>query len=677
MKQHLSHQISLVILFLFILDISAQKSFMKLGKVPMEDLQMTTYAADTSAEAVILGDFGYTRFAFTQDDGFIIDFYRHVRIKILDNEGFEWADFRIPLYVASSGNDEDLGSVKAFTINLVDGKAQTEKLSRGSLFREKENKNWEIVKFTMPNVKVGSVIDISYKVRSPFLWNLNTWYFQDEIPVRRSDYHVYIPEYFYYKNWINGYVLINKESDRRTETYQFMKSSEITSQGRESGELLSFEAMVTHWSYFAKDIPAFRNEPYITTSRDYLSSLEFELVSTDFPGQVKKFYTRSWKDINEEMLDDPDFGKQLNNTGHLKDQISLINLTVSDPLMKMKMAYEHIKNNMVWDKRYRTESTVGIRKAYNDGGGSSSDINLNLVAMCRALGLDANPVLVSTRSHKKVKPGQVILTQFNHVVASVKIEDEEYVLDAIDPYCPYYMLPPNTLNGEGMMISEGGYRWVDLYSNLPSDKVFYAELTLNEDLEFEGKIQTVSENFAALKARKRIKAYASENEHIEKLEQNLEGLEITSLEVKSLDSIYRPLKVHTEVVIRDQITEGGDRLYFIPILFERFEENPFKNDDRKFPIDYNYPIQEKFTTVINLPEGYEVEESPEPIQISLPDNGGKFIYNIKILDGQLAIHYDFAINQTLFPSTNYGEIKKYYEVIVAKQAEQIVLKKIN
>jgi hypothetical protein len=212
---------------------------------------------------------------------------------------------------------------------------------------------------------------------------------------------------------------------------------------------------------------------------------------------------------------------------------------------------------------------------------------------------------------------------------------------------------------------------------LPSDRVFYANLTINDDLEFEGKIQTVSENFAALNSRKRIKSYASEDEHIEKLEQDLEGLEITSLEMESLDSIYNSLKISTEVIMRDQITEGGDRLYFMPILFERIDENPFKNDERLFPIDYNYPIHKKFTTVFNLPEGYEVEETPEPIQINLPDNGGKFNYNIKVLNNQLAVHYDFVINQTIFPSLDYGDIKKFYEMIVAKEAEQVVLKSVN
>jgi hypothetical protein len=680
MKKHFFYILAMGILFLFGKELTAQKTFMKVGKVPMEDLQMTTYAADTSAEAVILGDFGYTRFAYSQNDWFTIDFYRHVRIKILDKDGFDWADFEIPLYLHKSGKDEDLSGIKAVTVNLEKGKPVVEKLSRGNLIREMKNKNVELVKFTMPNIKEGSVIDISYKVRSPFLWNLNPWFFQDEIPVKRSEYHVFIPEYFYYKNWINGYIYVKKESEVLHETYQYTQSASVDGGlggGRESGGIRSFEAEVKHWTYLAENVPAFRDEPYITTSHDYLSFLEFELVSTDFPGSIKEYYTRSWEDIREDLMDDPDFGKQIDNSGHLKDQISLINLATNDPLEKMKMAYEHIKNRMVWDKRYRTQSYDGVRKSYNEAGGTSADINLNLVALCRGLGLKANPVIVSTRSHRKLRPGQVILSQFNHVVVCIEIGKDKYVLDAIDPYCPYYMLPPNTLNGQGMMISENGFEWVDLLSDLPADEVFYAELSINDDLEFEGRINNVSENFAALKERKKIKKYASENEHIEKMEQNLEGLEITNFEVENLDSIYNPLKVNAEVIMTDKIIEGGDRLYFVPILFDRLEENPYKNDERKFPIDYNYPLNEKYTTLINLPAGYEVEEIPESMLLSLPDNGGKFLYNIKMMDNQLAIHYEFVISQTLFPATQYGEIKKFYELIVAKQAEQVVLKRIN
>jgi hypothetical protein len=48
----------------------AQKSFMKYGEIPEEDMNMTIYPEDTTAEAVILGEFGITSFNISEDEGF-------------------------------------------------------------------------------------------------------------------------------------------------------------------------------------------------------------------------------------------------------------------------------------------------------------------------------------------------------------------------------------------------------------------------------------------------------------------------------------------------------------------------------------------------------------------------------------------------------------------------------
>lgn len=657
---------------------SAQKSFMKYGDIPEEDLKMTSYTNDTTAEAVVLGDYGVSLFNISEDEGFFLEYTRHTRIKILKKNGVDWADFMIRLYVGTGGDKEDIGMIKGTTFNIENGKVVKQKLERDAIFKEKEDKNHNTVKFTMPNVKVGSVIDVTYSITSPFIFTLNSWYFQNAIPVRKSVYNVNIPEYFFYKNWVSGYVFVNKESEVRRETYQYTQAATIDPQyGRQSGGVVSFDAQVTHWTYTADNVPAFINEPFITSRYDYLSAVEFELTSTNFPGGINKYYSRKWEDVNREMMADFDFGQQLNNSGHLKDQVTIISARTNDPTEKMRLAYEYISKSIIWDSRYRIWPTETIRKAYNDAEGSSADINLNLVALCRALGLEANPVLVSTRSNGKVKPGQVILTQFNHVVACIRIGEKIHLLDAINPNCPYFILPPNSLNEKGMMLSEKGYQWVDLYSNVPDKVSRFNQLTLDKEMQFQGQVQRSYENFSALEERGDIKSYTDSTEYSKKIEQSNSGLTIQQIRIENRDSIYKPLKIYLQVLLQDRVTQGGDRIYFNPVLFNRLEENPFKNDERKFPVDYNYPYQVKSTTIINLPEGYTIEEIPQSIVISLPENGGKFVYNLKAADNSLNLVTEFSINQTIFPMTNYAEIKKFYEMMVAKQAEQVVLKLVN
>lgn len=646
---------------------------MKLGKIPKADIEMKVYPQDTSAAAVILGDYGVARFALTQDNDWVIRFDRHVRIKILKKEGLDWADFELLLYASNSGKEVDVAALKAYTLNMEDGKLEKTKLDRSAIFREKLDRNVEAVRFSLPNAKVNSILDVSYSLEDPFIFQLVPWDFQYTIPVRRSEFHVFIPEYFYYKNWINGYLFVKKDSEVRTETFQYFQAATSGFNTRTPASIENFDVPVTHWTYTIDNVPAFVDEPFITTPSDYMSSIAFELVKFEIPGRVYENFTKDWAEINKDMMDDYDFGKQLDNKGHLSDEVNMINAATDDPVQKMQMAYELIKRRLVWDKRYRMFTTESIRRAYNEGGGSSADINLNLIALMRAVGLQANPVLVSTRRHGKIKPGQVILTQFNHVIAGVVFEDKYYVLDATDPYCPYYILPPNTMNGKGMMLSEKGYQWVDLYSNLPYEHRMFCNLTINDDLEFVGTIQERRENFAALEFRKEVKSFANEDEFRHELEQDMEGLLIEELTITNLDSIYNPLEMEAKVTLQDKITEGGDRIYFNPILFNRIKENRFRNEERQFPIDFNYPYSQRYTYMIQLPEGYTVEELPAPKQVVLPDNGGKFAYRAQSAGNTLAVQYEYIINQTIFPSINYEQIRQFMELLVAGQAEQVVL----
>jgi hypothetical protein len=239
------------------------------------------------------------------------------------------------------------------------------------------------------------------------------------------------------------------------------------------------------------------------------------------------------------------------------------------------------------------------------------------------------------------------------------------------------MLPPNSLNGQGMMISEKGYGWIDLYSTLPWDERVFFDLQLTDEFEFTGKIQQRHENFAALSVRKDVKGKANQEEYQQELEQKMEGLIIEELTIHDLDSIYKPVGIEAQVVLQDKVIVGGDRIYFNPILFDRIEQNKFKNNERKFPIDYTHPIRLRYTYIIKLPEGYVVEELPKPMQVVLPDNGGKYVYVVRGAGSQISVQYEFTINQTIFPSVNYEEIKQFYELMVASQSEQVVAKRTN
>ncbi|MEQ8425793.1 MAG: DUF3857 domain-containing protein, partial [Cyclobacteriaceae bacterium] len=207
----------------------AQKPPIKFGNVPKEDLEMTTYLQDSSAVAVVLADFGESSIIFNQLNGFEIQFERIRRVKILTKEGYDWANFSIPLY-RQDNLDEKLTTLKAVTVNLENGKSSETKLGKDGIFEEIVSENWSQTKLTMPNVMVGSVIDITYKVTSPYLFNFQDWEFQTTIPVRWSEYQARIPEYYEYQRFLQGYVQL-----KINETSSQSRTITITTKNREAG----------------------------------------------------------------------------------------------------------------------------------------------------------------------------------------------------------------------------------------------------------------------------------------------------------------------------------------------------------------------------------------------------------------------------------------------------------
>ena len=123
------------------------------------------------------------------------------------------ADFKFSLYETGS-EQRKIADLKAVTYNLVDGKVVKTKLDNDNIYEEKSN-NYNIEKFAFPQVKEGSIIELSYTIVSDFLYNLRGWTFQYSIPAVWSQYICEIPEYFNYSQSAKGYLPFDISSNER------------------------------------------------------------------------------------------------------------------------------------------------------------------------------------------------------------------------------------------------------------------------------------------------------------------------------------------------------------------------------------------------------------------------------------------------------------------------------
>ncbi|MBK7710348.1 MAG: hypothetical protein IPJ37_04915 [Bacteroidales bacterium] len=129
------------------------------------------------------------------------------------------------------------------------------------------------------------------------------------------------------------------------------------------------------------------------------------------------------------------------------------------------------------------------------------------------------------------------------------------------------------------------------------------------------------------------------------------------------------------VTINDQVSEIGNELYILPMFYNQLMENPFRMDVRKYPVDYGYGIEKTITSVIEIPENYEVSELPATVKISLQDNDASLAYIAGKSGHTVSVKSVFSIKKTMFLPEEYGRLREFYNQVIKKHSEPIILKR--
>ncbi len=80
---------------------------------------------------------------------------------------------------------------------------------------------------------------------------------------------------------------------------------------------------------------------------------------------------------------------------------------------------------------------------------------------------------------------------------------------------------------------------------------------------------------------------------------------------------------------------------------------------------------------LELPEGFALEEAPEPIKAALPNNGGSFQYTLSQNGNKLNLVTEIKIAQLRFEPEAYAGLRHFFNLLLEKQQNPIVLKRKN
>lgn len=294
-----------------------------LGKIRADELQTDPYPQDTTAEAIVLYDYADVRVQMKGNELCVVTRY-HVRTKIRRKSAYDRATVTRALHKGDPGRrNQVIDDLEGYTYNLVRGVVVTSKLDKSGVFSEKLSDQITLQKFTLPNVREGSVIEYTYTLYTPFSINYNpeTWTFQQHVPVLWSEIKAFIPNYCHYKIITSGYLPLAISENKPAANNPLPGSS--------------IEGAV-QYRFVVNDAPAFQPEAYMTTESDYVAKVYFDLASYSFPYSGMHNVSMDWDDLDVTLVREPTFGGQFKQVPFLHDVAALIKKQCPDSVGRQR-----------------------------------------------------------------------------------------------------------------------------------------------------------------------------------------------------------------------------------------------------------------------------------------------------------------------------------------------------
>lgn len=649
--------------------IAAQKkSSYKFEKITAADLEKKVYSIDSHAHAVYIADVGTTEFNGNTKGWFTMEYKRKARIHILNKNAYSLGDVYIGLYTDGNAT-EKLGNVKGISYNLENGKVVETKLDKDNIFTEKRNKNYTLKKFTIPNIKEGSIIEFEYTIESDFLRNLQSWTFQGMYPRLWTEYTLALPQFFHYAFLSQGFQ--NFHTEQKNERNVIFTVVDGVTAG--ASDKASFNAVVTDYKWAMKDVPALKEENFTSTVENHIAKIEFQLAAYRDPLTYRNIMG-TWPDLTKYLLESEHFGRNLNTANNwLDDLMRPLVLGATTEAEKAKRIYAFVRDNFTCTSRNGVYASQSLKNVLKDKTGSVSEINLLLTAMLRWAQISAEPVMLSRKSEGYTFVHYPMLSRFNYVVTRATVDGETMFLDASYPKLGFGRLLPECYNGHSRIVNSGADAIDLIADSLKEKKVTSLYLTATDKGEWVGNVKQGLGYYESYRVRQNILKSGKE-EFFKAIRKDF-GAEVTIEDgrIDSLQMLEEPVTVAYNFKL-DMSNE--DIIYLTPMFGEAYKENPFKSADRRYPVEMPYTFDETYLATITIPEGYEIDEMPKSVKVNFNEQKeGLFEFIISKSGSTISMRSRVTLKKAYFEPEEYEILREFFNMVVNKQKEQIVLKK--
>ena len=614
----------LLLLFIFTFTLSfAQNKDFKFGKVSDNEIKLTEVPFEKSANAVILYEEGKLDLSPS-------NYYLTVkrRIKILNEKGIDEANIELSYY--SKNRSESIINISGNTINIENGQSVVTPIDEKEIFEIKVNELYSAKRFTFPNVKVGSIIEYTYRKGSEHNFAIDAWNFQHEIPTLYSEFKLNNSSYA-------SYSIITIGDDINA---KYKNSS--------SG------------SWFLTNLPSFNQLKYVYNPEDQSERIKLQADNYHTEGGTKNTLAAWKKLINDLNSDYNDF----RNPSVMKDIAQTIPNGANEK-ETLRNIVHYVQENVKWNNFYSIIPRISNRGLLKDKAGSTADLNLLLNELLTAKGFDSYMVLYSTRRHGQILLNYPLVNQFNSVVTVAKFKNgESVILDASQLNKEQIEFGPiDVFNYHGVVIKSGEASFVKLNQLLSTyeETMLYQftkdKVILNRKDRFNGYFYD-----DRVKEENAIKRYVTES-----LEMQLD----TEIE----DKLTYDEGFYTKSYKSKGNNPNASFYTFINPLRGFLKRYTFDDQKRQRKIEFEFPYLYNIQVKAKIPEGYEVVIDEKYNAHHKTELGLEYYQGVKLVDNAMVISVQFLLPEGVYEADKYTILKQFFEKIKSESTKEILMKK--
>ena len=576
------------------------------------------------------------------DESIVAILEHHIRIKVFDDSVREASVVAIPYYFE---NDmERITFLEAYTY-LPSGERAA--LSKQDIRTININSRYSVKEFAMPAVEDGAVIEYRYTIERRYIEELPDFYLSHRVPTDNAKLTITYPKYLRYQSYTENFDGTITHDVVYTDTSSVPKVFTIPQP----------QPIVTE-RWMVRDIPAVKEEAYISTLDDYRGKIKFLLSEFGIPRQKLE---NNWEVVVARIRDKTDPWESINRNEVARaagDSIAAALGAMPESQLQDSI-YHYLNKRVNFSGQHTAFSQTSGKEVLEGEPSSQAAINQMLVAMLRAADIDAHPVLISTRKSGKINMDFPSFYQFNGLMIRSEISEKSYLMDAGFPHSQPGLIPVDTYGSRGLVLKKDGYEWIDIN---PDKSLFDIQVQIDGRLErngtLSGTVESLQQGYPAQIIRQQKADGMSDSEILRQtLFDGYPRMSVSNVEVNNAQKYGRPIVLSADFEIENYATSFTDGLNFSPMVVGYRNENPFSGPDRNLPITLDAPEKLELSYSIELPQGYSVAVDDDR---TIMFSGAEFVERYDHTTGQLNYRYQINIDQRNFSADYFPSLYKLY-----------------